>query len=275
MKHQDNFFAPLHINWRKRSSRSTDLIVPKVSYCKDTGQGSLNNEFWAYKVGYCFRDALDLVYTERIKVVDKKKTIHFEWTQGSIIYFKEGDLLSSATGCLQVYSSAPMGWDNINNKMYQGFVLYRKFPGDEKLFTVTQMEFLAMLVFGDEILESERLKDITEGADRLIYPYLLTNNQDKEKLPVARFIYINQHGEITYRKAHSFIVVGNHIQAYCMNADAVRTFRKDRILEWLKPDSDIDDRLAYHKSCHPSLEPRKKTDRVFKPAYLPDVCFTA
>lgn len=276
MELQDDIFAPLHINWRQRLSRTTKLIVPKVSYWKDTGQGSLNNDNWAYKVGYGFRDALDLAYTQRVKTINKERHISYEWTQGAMIHFKEGDLLErkGVGSWLQVVSGTPMGWDSGADEMFQGVVSYRKVPGDGELQTATQMEFLAMLVFGEEILQSDRLKDITEGADRFIRPYLLANNKDREKTLVARFIYMNQHGEITYRQAHSLTVTDNHIQAYCMNADAVRTFRKDRVLEWLKPDADIDARLAYHRSCHPDPEPRKKTDRVFKPAHLPDVCFT-
>ncbi|EOE6052908.1 TPA: hypothetical protein ACYHOP_000239 [Vibrio cholerae] len=126
------------------------LIIPKVSYDKETMKGSLNNEEWAFHVGYCFRDALDLQYLKRKR--DKKNV--YLWTQGPIISFKEGDMLVKKTGdiALQVKNALPMGWSEEQNEMYYGFVFYREFDiasntyKGEKL--VSQLEFLEILING-------------------------------------------------------------------------------------------------------------------------------
>ena len=138
--------------WVKKARRGTKLIVPEITYIDR--QGSLNNDYWAYKVTYAFRSALDIMYQERKK--DKKP--YMVWTQGPLIAFKEGDVLTSqdASKVLQVNSALPMGWDVSNNKMGEGFVTYTIFNQSEAGLSqagaqhCTQMQFLELLICGDK-----------------------------------------------------------------------------------------------------------------------------
>lgn len=45
---------------RLDEDKKVPFIVPKVTWNAEIGTGSLNNEHWAYCVGYAFREALDL-----------------------------------------------------------------------------------------------------------------------------------------------------------------------------------------------------------------------
>jgi len=163
---------------KKISFTRVDELITSVSWDDNKGIGYLNNSNWAYDVSYAFRDALDIKRLARIKtepVIDKetnepvldeetgkKKTIRktkYVWTQGFCIHFKDGDLLRSSKGfpTIQVQSSTPMSWDEDDNKMFDGVVNYEYFEkikfgsiGDIK--TLTQMEFLMMLVFGEALV---------------------------------------------------------------------------------------------------------------------------
>ncbi len=273
----DDIFSVLHKMWRERVSRTSLLITSSVRYSNEIMNGELDNDHWAYHVPYAFREALDLSFDQRIKTVDKKSVPYWLWTQGPIINFKEGDLLKARNGDndLQVVSSNRMGWDPAIKEMYQGFVTYRRSSDLETLHTITQMEFLAVMVFGESILNDEdRLTDITLGKDRFYRKQLLNNNKNEEEYPEITFIYRNAKGEVAAHSIESLTDSDNHIQAICLNSNRLKTFRKDRILEWLPDNDDVDDRLAYFIANLPPVIEKKTSDRVFKPSYLPDVCFT-
>lgn len=134
---------------RYDEDKKAPFIVPKVTWDDVSQTGSLNNEHWAYSVGYAFREALDLQFMERVR--DKKKVNL--WSQGCIINFKEGDLIFSKCEkkAVQVKYSLPMGWDEAKNEMHYGTVTY-SFIDQEKNTSeqryATQVEFLQMLIEG-------------------------------------------------------------------------------------------------------------------------------
>ena len=133
--------------WAEKTKRSTKLIVPSVTH--GDPEGSLNNDSWAFKVPYAFRDALDIKYEER----RRDKTPYMVWTQGPCLRFKEGDLVHSKDGSrvVQVRYASPMGWDVANNEMYQGSVDYVEYDGSYTKIGqrgCSQMEFLELLIRG-------------------------------------------------------------------------------------------------------------------------------
>ncbi|MDI1300138.1 hypothetical protein [Methylotenera sp.] len=136
--------------WAVKAKRKTDLIVPKITH--QNGENSLNNDFWAFKVPYAFRAALDIKYEERKK--DKKS--YLVWTQGAILAFKNGDSIHSRDGSrtVQVNLANPMGWDAEKKEMYQGGVAYTEYAASDNSFTkqgehsCTQMQFLELLIHG-------------------------------------------------------------------------------------------------------------------------------
>ena len=136
--------------WDTKVKRNTELIIPKVTYTDMSG--SLNNDHWEFIVPYAFRDALDIKYEER----KKNKRSYMVWTQGPILSFKEGDLITSKDGkrSVQVKSADSMKWNKSKNEMYKGSVIYEEYKINngkyEKSGTVTcsQMNFLELLIYG-------------------------------------------------------------------------------------------------------------------------------
>lgn len=136
--------------WGFKAKRKTELIVQRVTYLD--GQGSLNNDSWAFKVTYAFRETLDIKYEER----KKNKKPYMVWTQGPILSFKEGDLIHSSDGrrFIQVRFANQMGWDTNKEEMYQGSVVYSENAGSGNSIhrasehTCTQMQFLQLLISG-------------------------------------------------------------------------------------------------------------------------------
>lgn len=137
---------------RLDEDKEVPFVVPRVTWNSEAMTGSLNNEHWEFNVSYAFRDALDLRYIERIR--DKKKVNL--WTQGALLSFKEGDLITSRckSKTLQVKLANPMGWDADNNEMYYGSVTFKFYGAEGGGFNciyeknVTQLEFLEMLIKG-------------------------------------------------------------------------------------------------------------------------------
>ncbi len=115
-----NELEHLRSMWASKTKRKTQLIVSQVTY--DGREGSLNNDSWVFKVHFSFRSALDIKYEERKR--DKKP--YMVWTQGSLLSFKEGDLLHSKDRCraVRVQFARQMGWDSEKEEMYQGSVDY-------------------------------------------------------------------------------------------------------------------------------------------------------
>lgn len=126
--------------------RSIKLLVPSVSYANN--EGCLNNDYWAYKVPYAFRDALDIRFTN---VVKNKQTTSI-WTQGGLLAFSIGDFFESASGgnSIQVVSAKPMLWDTNTGVFDSGDVTYQFFVrrGLGMFFTVSQVDFLQLLIVG-------------------------------------------------------------------------------------------------------------------------------
>lgn len=51
---------------RLDEDKHVPFVVPAVTWDKNSQTGSLNNDHWNFKVGYCFREALDLfLWSER------------------------------------------------------------------------------------------------------------------------------------------------------------------------------------------------------------------
>lgn len=136
--------------WSGRTNRSTQLIVPHVSYSQN--KGSLNNDHWAYNVTYAFREALDIKYEKRTK----NKTPYMVWTQGPILNFKEGDFIHSRMGfpSVQVKFANIMGWDPEKGEMYLGSVTFDEYETQSGKFikvaqrNLNQIEFLTLLIDG-------------------------------------------------------------------------------------------------------------------------------
>ncbi|EHP3506166.1 hypothetical protein NMT31_000286 [Vibrio cholerae] len=134
---------------RLDEDKHVPFVVPAVTWDKNSQTGSLNNDHWNFKVGYCFREALDLFFMER-KRNNKKVNL---WSQGCIVSFKEGDLLYSRCGerAVQVKFASAMGWDETVNSMYYGSVTYDEMDlinKSSKVKTLNQLEFLKMLIEG-------------------------------------------------------------------------------------------------------------------------------
>jgi NAD-dependent DNA ligase len=83
-------------------------------------------------------------------------------------------------------------------------------------------------------------------------------------------IYRDAKGNITARQIHSISESGEHFQAVCLKARALRTFRKDRVLEYIENESEIDQRLAFHIENNPEPAPRRYQNSLNKL----EVCFT-
>jgi NAD-dependent DNA ligase len=85
------------------------------------------------------------------------------------------------------------------------------------------------------------------------------------------FIYRDSRGQITARTVRDWSDTGEYIQGECSMRNGLRTFRTDRVLEFLGPDADPEVRLQFYRSTHPPPELRKP--RRPAPGTL-EVCFT-
>lgn len=89
------------------------------------------------------------------------------------------------------------------------------------------------------------------------------------------FIYRDSRGNITAREVENVSETSEYLQGICLNAGELRTFRKDRILEHLTPQANVDQRLAYHRENAPPPRPVARTGGSnWRSPYLLDVCFT-
>lgn len=82
------------------------------------------------------------------------------------------------------------------------------------------------------------------------------------------FIYQDAKGNITTRDVHTVSVSDIYIQGICKKTNSIKTFRKDRVLEYITDLSLVEDRLNHHISINPAPKAAPQS------AYLPDVCFT-
>lgn len=82
------------------------------------------------------------------------------------------------------------------------------------------------------------------------------------------FIYQNAKGNITARKISNVSETDMHIQGICHHVSRLRTFRKDRIIEVIGDENELETRLIHHLQVNPTPRPLGKGVYVF------DVCFT-
>ena len=82
------------------------------------------------------------------------------------------------------------------------------------------------------------------------------------------FIYQDAKGNITARIVSSISESKDHYQGHCQTANALRTFRKDRILEVIDDMNIINERLEYFISISPPPKASQKDENPF------DICFT-
>lgn len=134
---------------RLDEDKDVPFVVPFVSWDREKKEGSLNNEHWKFQVNYGFREALDLLFIDRVR---NKQKVNL-WSQGCIISFKEGDLINSHCGrrSVQVKFAVSMGWNNEKNEMDYGLATYKEMDlvsGLSKTKTLNQLEFLNMLIEG-------------------------------------------------------------------------------------------------------------------------------
>ncbi len=149
------------------------------------------NNHWEYKVGFHFKDALDIKFTERVKEefkrkknpndykreneseeeykIRKKRGIprpkeHMEnyWSQGIFINFKEGDTFHHKNGksCIQIKKAIPTILRN-DGVLSKGTVVFYEYSinenGKYKLVNIdsrkhcTQIEFLKLLITGNKL----------------------------------------------------------------------------------------------------------------------------
>lgn len=135
-----------------RADKSTKLIVSGVTFDEHQKSGHLNNDHWAFRAGYAFRDALGLSFDVR----KKNKVSYTVWTQSPYIYFKEGDLLISKCGnySLQVKMANALRRERGTNLIDYGlvdFAILKKTEGKYRyhaMKTTTQYEFLRILIYG-------------------------------------------------------------------------------------------------------------------------------
>lgn len=68
------------------------------------------------------------------------------------------------------------------------------------------------------------------------------------------FVYVNAKGEVSERRLTSVTEKADLIQGYCTTTEALKTFRRDRILEWLEPGDNAEERLEHYRNHPPAPE---------------------
>lgn len=90
---------------------------------------------------------------------------------------------------------------------------------------------------------------------------------------IKRFIYQDARGNVTAREVENVSESGEYLQGICLTANALRTFRIDRILEYVNS-SDIDLRLEFHITNCPPPKPKGASSRKTNTNGNPEICFT-
>jgi len=83
------------------------------------------------------------------------------------------------------------------------------------------------------------------------------------------FIYRNARGVITSRKVKIWDESDDYL--YAFDESNLKTFRKDRVLEFIDNLNQIDERLSYHIKNNPEPTPRKVTGNIRGDL---EICFT-
>jgi len=86
------------------------------------------------------------------------------------------------------------------------------------------------------------------------------------------FIYRDALGVISYREVTNISETEEYMQGFCSKANALRTFRKDRILEDTDNSTDIQERMNFFIENSPS--PHIPKPRRLNISGAPEICFT-
>ena len=90
---------------------------------------------------------------------------------------------------------------------------------------------------------------------------------------LKQFIYQDARGNVTARTVENTSETGDYLQGICLKANTLRTFRLDRILEFVSS-SNIDERLAFHVEHCPPPRPKGTSTRKNNTKWQPEICFT-
>jgi len=99
----------------------------------------------------------------------------------------------------------------------------------------------------------------------------------------TKFIYCDAHGVISYRDIANVSKTEEYLQGYCTQDNGFRTFRKDRVLEYVGEEANVDERLKYHIDSNPSPREesaqregslRRSFIRRINTINAPEICFT-
>lgn len=88
-----------------------------------------------------------------------------------------------------------------------------------------------------------------------------------------QFIYQDSRGNVTARLVENTSESGDYLQGICLKARGLRTFRLDRILEYVTS-SNVDERLAFHIQNCPPPRPKGESTRNINSLGQPEICFT-
>lgn len=91
-------------------------------------------------------------------------------------------------------------------------------------------------------------------------------------METVSFIYKDAQGVVTARTVIDISETEKYIQAFCTQAQELRTFRKDRIIEYIQDEANIPERLSHLIANSPSPKPVKH--RIQNDGNLSEVCFT-
>lgn len=92
-----------------------------------------------------------------------------------------------------------------------------------------------------------------------------------------KFIYCDAKGEFSIREVVNVSESDDYMQGYCLAADGIRTFRKDRVLETFPDGTPFElgeERLAHHISQGPPDSVKVAPRGPPRPHNALDVCFT-
>jgi NAD-dependent DNA ligase len=88
------------------------------------------------------------------------------------------------------------------------------------------------------------------------------------------FIYRDAKGNITFREVTNISESDIYIQAICLTAGELRTFRQDRILERVSGSVNVEERLEYFRNKLPPPEPVAHNNWKRNETGALEVCFT-
>lgn len=140
----------------------------------------------------------------------------------------------------------------------------------ETISPTIQIAFFVTTLPNVEVLEGlvkEAVYVPSKGAEKDMFrvsSHGRTYPDPYEKL----FIYQDAKGNISKRNIFSVSDSEEYIQGVCRSSGGIKTFRKDRVLEYIADPAIINDRIEhYHEISPPPKKPRRSLS-------LPDICFT-